>query len=314
MACATALQLPRRVRVHGTATYFTFGPLESCFSRCQPKARAGWQRSPFSQSSSRVVSARKPRNAALASIGFAGGFAGALCGLGGGFVVIPLLTGFAKVTQHAAHATSLAAIVATSVGGCASYAQNNHVDFEAVLPLSAGAMLTAALGAKASSLLNAHRLKRTLGVFMIVVAPLVLCKDAILKWSAQARKEENFTPKPWVQSLILFSLGSLTGFSSGLFGVGGGAIMVPSLALSTDLSQHTIIGTSLAAMALPSVSGALQHFRMGHLSPITALPVALGTLAGSFVGGKASAFLPDHELKLIFAAIMTVLGCRSAFR
>lgn len=258
-----------------------------------------------------------------------GGFSGSLVGLGGGFVVIPLLTGLARLSQHHAHAVSLCGVAATSLGSSVAFSSHGCVDWVAALPLATGALVTAALGARFSQRLDGKRLKRALGVLMICVAPMIPLKDDVLSgiraWKQEAaRAEAGVGSEPvaadaaeaqrdWrVAALPVLALGAFTGFCSGLFGVGGGSIMMPGLALVSDLPHHALLGTSLAAMLLPSVVGAAAHYRLGHIAPRLAAPVALGTLAGSFVGAEVATMLPERELKIFFGVFLGALGLRTA--
>jgi len=246
--------------------------------------------------------------AVLSGIGAVGGFAGGLVGLGGGFVVIPLLTSVARFSQHGAHAASLCAVAATSVGASASFASSGKVDLPSALTLTVGAAGCVTAGAALSARLNPVVLRRSLGAFMLVVAPLVPFKERILRAAERAEQPAQSTV---ARTSLMLALGGLTGLCSGLFGVGGGAIMVPAVALLTDLSHHSVLGTSFVAMALPSFIGSIKHFRLGHITPRLAAPVAAGTLVGSFLGGTATRFVSEEDLRAIFGVLMAVLGVRT---
>eukprot|EP00903_Cladosiphon_okamuranus_P015302 g14136.t1 len=110
----------------------------------------------------------------------------------------------------------------------------------------------------------------------------------------------------------MFAIGAGSGFLAGVFGVGGGILTVPSISLATDLGHKEVLGTSLAAMVLPALMGSATHFRQGNLIPRIALPLALGTGAGAFAGGKyAARHLDDATLKLVFSCLMFVLGVKT---
>jgi uncharacterized membrane protein YfcA len=99
-----------------------------------------------------------------------------------------------------------------------------------------------------------------------------------------------------------------------MFGIGGGTVMTPALALMTSLTQHEVIGTSLAAMLLPSAAGCLTHYKLGNIVKRSVLPLAAGTAIGAVVGGKLALALPEDPLRWTFGALMCVLGGRQVVK
>jgi uncharacterized membrane protein YfcA len=115
----------------------------------------------------------------------------------------------------------------------------------------------------------------------------------------------------------LASVGLGTGFIAGVLGVGGGAILVPSLAM---LLPHRIqnhkqaLGTSLCAMVPVGAVGAFTHYRLGNIpKPATiALPLAIGCAAGSFLGARfVAGRTDDDQLRLLFGVLIGGMGGRS---
>lgn len=108
-------------------------------------------------------------------VGVAAGFASGLLGIGGGLVMVPLLVGIASLSQHHAHATSLAAIVLIAAGGAIAFGNAGEVDLPAAGFLTAGALFGAPIGAGLMARTSEARLKVVFGVFMVVVgATLVI--------------------------------------------------------------------------------------------------------------------------------------------
>ncbi|GBG25493.1 Hypothetical Protein FCC1311_017122 [Hondaea fermentalgiana] len=273
----------------------------------------------------------------MASIGGLGGMAGSFMGMGGGFVVIPLLTGLAKFTQHNAHATSLAAVAATSIGSSLSYYRNDALDFASALPMAAGALFTVRFGARYTKNFSSGALKRTQGALMLLAAPMVAFQADILRYLRSLRQpdeaavsavdapkadivdaeasEENDRDQAHVHSPAmlggLLGLGGIVGFASGFLGIGGGVLMTAGLTMSTTFTHHTILGTSLAAMCLPSLLGTVEHYRLGHIQPRLALPVVVGTVVGSFIGGEIAIGIPEDQLKKGFGVVIGSLGLRA---
>jgi uncharacterized membrane protein YfcA len=105
----------------------------------------------------------------FAAIGFSGGFLGSLLGVGGGFVMVPLQVLWTRVAQHTANGTSLAAIAPLTLAGMAVYAlAGGDVDWRLVLPLAAGAVLGAFVGARWASHLPERQLRRVVAAVILI--------------------------------------------------------------------------------------------------------------------------------------------------
>ena len=107
-------------------------------------------------------------------IGVGGGLAGGFLGVGGGTVMVPLCALWLGLSQHKAHATTLAAIPPAALVGALSFAVADEVDVEAALGLAAGAFVGAPLGAKVMAGLSEGRLKIAFGIFMVIVGGLMV--------------------------------------------------------------------------------------------------------------------------------------------
>jgi len=235
-------------------------------------------------------------------IGVSGGFFGGMAGLGGGIIMIPMMTGFAGLAQREAHGTSLVAVVFTGAIGALTYFYHGTVDWRAALILVASAMFFARMGAVYAHSLREERLRRGFGVFIIAVS-LVMVARALLP---AGREGLAF----WPQMVVLLFTGTATGFVSGMMGVGGGSIMIPAMVILAGMPQHLAQGTSLLAMVPVGVTGALTHYRLGNVHLHLAAGLALGAIAGGFLGGTVAHLLPDFTLKLIFACIGIWMGVK----
>lgn len=169
-------------------------------------------------------------------------------------MAIPMMTHFG-VSQHTAHGTSLVGVLATGGAGAAAYGAAGQIDpLAAVLIASTGA-LTARLGAITASRLNAKVLKRLLGAFMLTVAPIIPFKQQLLnhilnkQQSAEHHAVAEFSTLSALYDRVvtlevanvapLLSIGVLSGFLAGIFGVGG---RYPSVLSSCpyDISDHAL--------------------------------------------------------------------------
>ncbi len=235
-------------------------------------------------------------------IGFLAGAFGGLVGLGGGTVMIPLMVGLLKFSQHKAHGTSLVAVFFTGLMGAIAYGLQGSLDLRAAFLLALTAILTARLGARYAHSLSEKNLKRAFGGFLVAVSLLLPLKPFL-------------SPMGLVQGevgagLALLLAGVFTGFLSGMMGVGGGTIMVPAMVLLLGFPQHTAQGTSLLAMVPASLVGAYTHFRLGNVAEGLLPGLIPGVLLGTFLGGELAHLLPEEGLRLAFALVLLWTGVR----
>lgn len=246
------------------------------------------------------------------AIGGIAGCLGSLAGMGGGFVMIPLMTSrLLRLTQHEAHGTSLFAVAATGIAGALSYF--GEVQWEVAAVIAGSGMVTARFGAIATSKLSETALRKALGVFMLLVAPLVPAKSYFEQTKGN-QKEPNQTDTTNLSLLVPAVIGCGSGFMAGLFGVGGGAVVVPALVTMTDLSYYEALGTSLCAMSLPAIVGTLTHYTKGNVAKFVAPPLAIGAFCGAYCGGKLGQKTNESSLRWGFAGLMTVLGVKTLIR
>lgn len=235
-------------------------------------------------------------------IGLAAGFFGGLVGLGGGVIMIPLMVSILKMGQHKAHGTSLVALVFTGISGAVTYALNGSVDILASVLLASTAIFTARAGAHFAHALPEWKLKRSFGGFLILVSLLLVLKPYLPHVS------QHITG--WLEILILLLTGIFTGFLSGMMGVGGGTIMVPSMVLLTGFTQYTAQGCSLLAMVPVGIVGAYTHWRLGNVSTIILPGLVPGILIGTYLGGSLAHILSEGVLRIIFSAVLIWTGIR----
>ena len=235
-------------------------------------------------------------------IGLIAGMFGGLVGLGGGVVMIPLMVGIRKLSQHKAHGTSLVALVFTGIAGAITYFLKGSVDVAASALLAATAVFTAREGAKFAHALPEWKLKRSFGGFLIFVSLLLLIKPYL--------PGLLLSTAVWYKAGALLLTGVFTGFLSGMMGVGGGTIMVPAMVLLVGMGQHASQGTSLLAMVPAGAAGAYTHRRLGNVEGSLLAGLIPGILVGTYVGGTLAHYLPESALRIVFAAVLIWTGGR----
>jgi hypothetical protein len=235
-------------------------------------------------------------------IGLAGGLFGGFLGVGGGIIMIPLMTWLAKLSQHKAHGTSLVAIVFTGLVGAVTYYSHGNIDWKVSLVLTLSAVFTARVGARFAHSLPEKKLKKAFGVFLLFVSLLLLVKTYL------PRGDFNLTSVTGIVAFLL--IGSLTGFVSGMMGVGGGAVMVPLMVVIGGMEQHVAQGTSLLAMVPASISGAAMHYKLKNVEMNIAWGLIGGSLIGSYLGATVATTIPELFLRVVFSIVTVWMGIR----
>lgn len=233
-------------------------------------------------------------------IGLAGGFFGSMVGLGGAVIIIPLLTGWAKLSQHKAHATSLVAVVFTGLIGAAAYASGDAVEWGIAVPVAVAAVVTSTIAAAYSARVPAALLKRIFGGLLVAAAVLLITG---LQVSDQGLDDAWRLPGAVV-------LGLMSGTLTGLLGIGGGAFVVPLLVFVFGLDQHLAQGTSLAVMIPAGIAGTVVHATNRRIDLPIVGPLVAGVAVGAFGGGQLALLTPERPLQVIFGVILLWTGAR----
>ena len=106
-------------------------------------------------------------------------------------------------------------------------------------------------------------------------------------------------------------IGAAAGVLSGMFGIGGGLVIVPALMLIAKMSPLTATGTSLGALLLPvGALGAWEYYRNGNIEIKASLLIALGLFAGAWFGARLAHTMGDATLKRVFAVFLVIVAGR----
>ena len=117
-----------------------------------------------------------------------------------------------------------------------------------------------------------------------------------------------------VQLVVVGGIGLLAGVLSGLFGIGGGIVVVPLLVLVVGLTTTQAAGTSLAALLLPvGALGALEYWRGGFIDLRFAAILAMGLLLGAYLGARLGISLPVEVVQRGFGVLLVIVGIRFVF-
>jgi len=251
----------------------------------------------------------------------AAGFVGALTGLGGGVVIVPLLTLGLGVDIRYAVGTSLVAVIATSSGAAAAYVEEGLSNvriglfFEVATTVGAlgGAWLAARVPASA----------------IAVIFGLVLLASASTSWRRHPPSVRDAPPEPLALRLKLdgvleteegprryaparlplaWSLMGVAGVLSGLLGIGSGAFKVLAMDVAARLPYKVSTTTSNFMIGVTAAASAGVYLSRGWVEPGLAMPVVLGVLAGAALGTRVLATARVSVLRAVFTAIIVVLA------
>jgi hypothetical protein len=236
---------------------------------------------------------------AMAGTGLAGGFFSGLTGVGGGAVMVPLMTGVLRMRQHAAHGTSLVIIVfAAAAGGLTSVAREGAA-WTLVATLLPASLVGAYAGARLVHHLPAMRLRQVFGAFVLVVgARLLLFAHVSPLFDAHGAEE----------ALIGSLIGLTGGLISGALGVGGGAIFVPGMVLVLGTDQHQAQGASLLVIVGAAAMGAWTHSRHGSIDAGAVRVIAFAAVPAGVAGAYVASLLDGDVLQRVFAVVLVAVG------
>jgi uncharacterized membrane protein YfcA len=238
----------------------------------------------------------------LLILGLLAGVMSGLFGIGGGIVIVPALTILLGFVLTQAVATSLAALLLpVGIFAVITYRRANLIDLRASMLIAAGLFVTSLVGAELALALPDTLFKQFYGVFCIVMG--VRFAEILGKPKREARPD---TRAGW---LPLLGIGLVAGVMSGMFGIGGGIIIVPALTILFGYEQKTATGSSLGALLLPvGLPGVLRYAAAGQFDLLTALPVAIGLAIGALGGARLAIALPSGVIRRAYGGFLIVVG------
>lgn len=241
----------------------------------------------------------------LIAVGLVAGIFSTLFGVGGGTVMVPLLVLLLAYDTKVATATSLAAIIVTATVGVISHAQLGHVDWRYALLIGLPAIAGLFLGLWMKARMSVRTLTIWFAVLMVGVAVWMLIEQSAVGG------------KPALTAMtatVIAVLGVVAGVLAGLFGVGGGIIFVPALALILGMSQKLAIGTSLLAIVPVSLVGSWRQHRAGTVSWSAALIMGAASTVTAWIGAQITDAVSARWLRIGFACLMVFTAWQLAKR
>jgi uncharacterized membrane protein YfcA len=243
----------------------------------------------------------------------------ALTGAGGGILAVPLLVFGAGASMAEAGPVGLLAVGLAASLGAVMGLRNGTVRYKAALLIAAAGMVCSPCGLWLAQRTPNRPLTMVFAVVLLYVAWRVFRRSMPGAGPSAHTGRERPPPcrmdadrgklrwtAPCARALALS--GVVAGGLSGLLGVGGGFVMVPALQRYTDLSAQSVVATSLAVIALVSISGVAASAATGHLEWAMALPFSLGALAGMAGGRLVASALSGPHLQTVFALVSAAVA------
>lgn len=258
----------------------------------------------------------------LFSLGFFAAVPSSMAGLGGGFLIVPILILVHQLSSQKAVAISVAAMLGTTLSATIAYAKQRRIDYKLGLLYDVLDLPGVTIGAYLTTLLPSNLLRTIVGLFIMSISILLI-----------VRKESNSTPRVcgtqngrgWKRSKIDFSgetfeyvirrpelalLSSLaSGLVTGLAGLGGGITDTTTMIL-LGVPPHIAVASSAFAMALTNGVGVLMHVMLSNIMVEYALPITIGTILGAQVGSSLARRLKGKTLKMIICSAAFLMGIR----
>jgi len=257
---------------------------------------------------------------------FLAGLVGSLTGLGGGVVIIPMLTLLFGVDIHYAIGASLISVIATSSGAAAAYVKEGISNIRIGMFLEVATTLGAVAGAVLALYAPTHIIAIIFGFVLIFSAAISLKKkNQVLLQKKDGRIAEVLklnSSYPTAQGDINYNVQNVpacffmmvvAGIISGLLGIGSGALKVIAMDHFMKLPFKVSTTTSNFMIGVTAAASAGIYLQRGYINPGLSMPVVLGVIAGAFTGSKILVKAETNSLRILFAIVITFLAIQMIY-
>jgi uncharacterized protein len=270
----------------------------------------------------------------MAGVGALVGLVSGLFGVGGGFLLTPLLM-FLGISPAVGAASGATGIIAASTSGTLEHSRSGTVDYKLGFVLFLGGSAGGVIGVRLLYWLNrfgpANSVIRVLYVVMLGVIGGMMLVDSIRTWRRGAylseRRFEPLTRPTWVDSLPLrmrfakseidvsvlvpVAMGVLAGILAAMMGVGGGFVMVPLMLYGLRMRMHVVVGTSLFQILLTCIVVTVLQARENFtVDLVLAFLLSIGSTGGAVLGARIGRRLRADQLKILLAIIVLAVALR----
>lgn len=254
------------------------------------------------------------------------GLLGSLTGLGGGVVIIPLLTLLLKVDIHYAIGASLVSVIATSSGSAAAYVKEGITNIRLGMFLEIATTAGAMVGALIAVYIPTHFIAILFGVILILSAIMSLKKkveSVNQEPSVLAKKLKLNSTYPTANGSVAYKVKNVgggffmmmfAGTISGLLGIGSGALKVLAMDTIMRIPFKVSTTTSNFMIGVTAAASAVVYLQRGYIDPGLSMPVAIGVLLGALSGSKILVHTSSSGwLRWVFAVVVTFLASQMIY-
>lgn len=257
------------------------------------------------------------------------GFIGALAGVGGGILIIPALTLLFGVDIRLAIGASIISVIATSSGAAAAYVRDRLTNLRIGMFLEVATTSGAVAGALLAAIVAPSFLYVVLGLVLLLSAAMQLTRlgEAYAAGEPASGLAQRLTlaesyPDPRRGEVAYaprriplgFALMALAGLVSGLLGIGSGALKVIAMDIAMGLPMKVSSATSNFMIGVTAAASAGIYVGRGDVDVRIAAPVALGVLAGAFIGARLLGRLSNRHVRQIFVPVLVGIGIETILR
>jgi uncharacterized protein len=230
----------------------------------------------------------------LLPLGFVAGVIGSMIGLGGGFVVVPVLTFFGFSPTLAA-SDSLFAAFSNSVASTASYSRQKRIVYSLGIKLALISIPGTIIGAYISDDVSPPTFKLLFGIVLVASGIYIYLRRKM------ESREHNLS-----KQIMILAVGAsfFAGIISSLFGIGGGVVFVPLMVIAIGLSMKLAAPTSQFILLFASASGMIMHSILGHPNYYEAGMLSMGSFLGGMLGSKLSTRVDETKLRLFVTIVI----------
>jgi len=239
----------------------------------------------------------------LIPLGFAAGILGSMIGLGGGIIVVPVLT-FLGFPPTVAASNSLFAALSNATASTISYSKQKRIEYYLGLKLGLLSIPGTVLGAIISTDVAPDIFKILFGFVLIASAAYIFLRKKI------ETKEKTIS-----KQMIVFAIGAsfFAGIISSFFGIGGGIIFVPLMVVGMGMAMKKAAPTSQMILLFASLSGVIVHSLLGHPDFLQAGMLSIGSFIGGLVGARLSIDIKERYLQILVTVVILIAAAKLFF-
>jgi uncharacterized membrane protein YfcA len=243
--------------------------------------------------------------------GLIAGLFGSLLGLGGGVLIIPLLTLVFGVPMKEAIGTSLICVIATSSGAASLYVRKHFADIRLAMTLELATTIGAIVGGLIAGIIKPEILTILFSVLLFYIA-----LSMIRKRPEENQETVSSAPGDYQITNLPFGMGAsfFAGNISGLLGVGGGVIKVPAMYLMMGVPLRIAVATSNFMIGVTATAGAFVYYARGEIDLLVSGATMIGVFLGALIGSRILHLIKMEHLKKAFIIVLLYLSVEMLFK